>query len=124
MEEKEFDYINIIPFVDIMLVLLAIVLATATFIATGEIPVNLPSAKNIDERPQNPVVITIASDGRIFVNNTEIKGEVADYLKDYNRDNPIVIRADREVFVEKLVDIVDAIKEQSFRSVSMEVVRR
>ena len=124
MEEKEFDYINIIPFVDIMLVLLAIVLATATFIATGEIPVNLPLAKNIDERSQAPVVITIASDGQIFVNNTEIKGEIVNHLKDYSRDNPVIIRADSGVFVEKLVEIIDAIKEQRFRRVSMEVVRR
>nr|WP_255317356.1 biopolymer transporter ExbD [Candidatus Magnetobacterium casensis] len=41
MQEKEFDYINVIPLVDIMLVLLTIVLTTSAFIATGVIPVNL-----------------------------------------------------------------------------------
>ncbi len=35
---------NVIPFVDIMLVLLIIVLTTSSFIATGRIPVNLPEA--------------------------------------------------------------------------------
>ena len=35
MEEKEFDYINVIPLVDVMLVLLTIVLTTSTFIASG-----------------------------------------------------------------------------------------
>lgn len=35
MEEKEFDYINMIPFIDVMLVLLTIVLMTSTFVAGG-----------------------------------------------------------------------------------------
>ena len=39
--EREVDQINVIPLVDIMLVLLVIVLTTATFITTGQIPVNL-----------------------------------------------------------------------------------
>ena len=44
MDEKEFDYMNVIPLVDVMLVLLTIVLTTSTFIATGAIPVELPKA--------------------------------------------------------------------------------
>ena len=42
MDEKEFDYLNVIPLVDVMLVLLTIVLTTSTFIATGGIKVDLP----------------------------------------------------------------------------------
>jgi biopolymer transport protein ExbD len=44
MDEKPFETLNVIPFVDIMLVLLTIVLTTANFIATGRIPVALPLA--------------------------------------------------------------------------------
>ena len=44
MDEKEFDYINVIPFIDIMLVLLTIVLTTSTFIARGAIQIELPKA--------------------------------------------------------------------------------
>ncbi|MEE9104639.1 biopolymer transporter ExbD, partial [Helicobacter pylori] len=39
------DGLNIVPFIDIMLVLLAIVLSVSTFIAQGKIKVNLPNAK-------------------------------------------------------------------------------
>ena len=42
MVEEEFSYINVIPFVDIMLVLLTIVLTTSTFMATGLLPLELP----------------------------------------------------------------------------------
>ncbi len=55
MEEKEFDYINVIPLVDVMLVLLTIVLTTSSFIATGRIPVELPRASRSRRRgPENP----------------------------------------------------------------------
>jgi len=44
-QHKKFDSINVIPFIDIMLVLLVMVLTTATFIKQGVIPVALPEAK-------------------------------------------------------------------------------
>jgi len=43
MEEKEFDYINMIPLIDVMLVLLTIVLMTSTFVMGGMIRVELPA---------------------------------------------------------------------------------
>ena len=43
---EKFDEINIIPFIDIMLVLLAIVLVTASFISQGKIKVNVPKASS------------------------------------------------------------------------------
>ena len=43
--DRELDQINVIPLVDVMLVLLVIVLTTATFITTGQIPVDLAKAK-------------------------------------------------------------------------------
>lgn len=49
MDEKEFDYLNVIPLVDVMLVLLTIVLTTSTFIATGGIKVELPKASTDKE---------------------------------------------------------------------------
>jgi len=51
---KKFDQINVIPFIDIMLVLLAIVLMTATFIAQGKIDVNLPTSKAPATPPSTP----------------------------------------------------------------------
>ena len=48
-QHKKFDSINVIPFIDIMLVLLVMVLTTATFIKQGVIPVNLPEAKATDQ---------------------------------------------------------------------------
>lgn len=124
MEEKEFDSINIIPFVDIMLVLLAIILATASFIATGEIPVNLPAAKNKEAKSHPAVVITLTADNRLFLNEDEVNGRIEEVLNRFNRDNPVIIRADRGVYVERLINVIDAIKGSRFGRVSMEVTGR
>ena len=43
---KRFENINVIPFIDIMLVLLAIVLTTATFIVEGKLDIRLPESKS------------------------------------------------------------------------------
>ena len=51
--------INMIPLIDVMLVLLVIVLTTATFISTGQIPVNLAKAKEVGDRKDVPIVITL-----------------------------------------------------------------
>ncbi|XNZ27661.1 biopolymer transporter ExbD [Helicobacter pylori] len=45
------DGLNVVPFIDIMLVLLAIVLSVSTFIAQGKIKVSLPNAKNAEKIP-------------------------------------------------------------------------
>ncbi len=45
--------LNIVPFIDIMLVLLAMVLSISTFIAKGEIQINLPKSKTADV-PKDP----------------------------------------------------------------------
>ncbi|MDI6890307.1 MAG: biopolymer transporter ExbD [Thermodesulfovibrionales bacterium] len=68
MEEKEFDYINVIPFVDVMLVLLTIVLMTSTFIATGVIPVELPKASKSHEETLRTQTIEIDRNGNIYPN--------------------------------------------------------
>ncbi|OYV24794.1 MAG: energy transducer TonB, partial [Halothiobacillus sp. 20-54-6] len=63
---RRFDQINVIPFIDIMLVLLAIVLTTATFIAQGEISVNLPEAKSAQPVSIEPVLmITVNATGAL-----------------------------------------------------------
>ena len=61
MSEKEFDYMNVIPLVDVMLVMLTIVLTTSTFIATGNIPVELPRAAKSSVEALKTEVVEITS---------------------------------------------------------------
>ena len=65
---KRFDQINMIPFIDIMLVLLAIVLTTASFISQGLIPVDLPKAEQSEpaKGDEKSLEIAINSQNQLF----------------------------------------------------------
>lgn len=66
---KKFDEINIIPFIDIMLVLLAIVLITASFISQGKIQVNVPKASSTVAFKSDDLakLLTVTEQGEIFL---------------------------------------------------------
>ena len=66
---KRMDTINIVPFIDIMLVLLVIVLTSATFIAQGKIPISIPQAEGSESTKENlkSVEITINAQGEYFL---------------------------------------------------------
>ena len=69
MEEKEFDYINVIPLVDVMLVLLTIVLTTSSFIASGMIPVDLPKAHRSQGEILKTQTVEIDRAGKVYLNS-------------------------------------------------------
>lgn len=56
---RRMDTINIVPFIDIMLVLLVIVLTSATFIAQGKIPIAIPQAQGSQEIPKHKKVLRL-----------------------------------------------------------------
>ena len=72
MEEKEFDYINVIPLVDVMLVLLTIVLTTSSFIATGMIPIDLPKVVKSQGEMLRTQTIEIDRQGTVFLNTKAV----------------------------------------------------
>jgi len=124
LEEKEFDYINVIPLVDIMLVLLTIVLTTATFIAQGKIAVNLPSAKSAEKlrKEFKSVEITIKPPRTIFLDGVKVSlEELEEKLKGYPRDVRISIMADRTVKVATFIQVLDVLNELNFRNINVVV---
>ena len=66
---KKFDEINIIPFIDIMLVLLAIVLVTASFISQGKIQVNVPKASTAVAFKSDELakLLTVTANGELYL---------------------------------------------------------
>lgn len=122
--ERELDQINVIPLVDVMLVLLVIVLTTATFITTGQIPVDLAKAKEAGDRRDVPLVITLTADGRLYMNEQPVSDDgLKILLTPHPKDSPVVVRADRVTMLERFVEVVDAIRGLGFRQVSLEVAR-
>lgn len=122
--ERELDQINVIPLVDVMLVLLVIVLTTATFISTGQVPVELAKAKEAGDRKDVPLVITLTADGRLFLNDQPIvEQELKTALVAHPRESLVLVRADRVTVLERFVGVVDEVRGLGFRQVSLEVVR-
>jgi biopolymer transport protein ExbD len=122
--KQDIDQINVIPLVDVMLVLLVIVLTTATFISTGQIPVNLAKAKAIGDRKDVPIVITLTSEGNLFLNDKPIPdGGLPSTLMTESRESAVVVRADKVTLLEKFVALVDEIRGLGFQQVSLEVIR-
>jgi biopolymer transport protein ExbD len=126
MEEKEFDYINVIPLVDIMLILLTIVLVTATFIIQGSIPVKLPSAKYAESENIRSFQITINKDGEIFFENKKIGLEELEIVvRNIDKDSQISIYADRSAKVQSLISVLDILKKYDFKkaTIKTELIR-
>jgi len=121
MDPKSFDYLNVIPLVDVMLVLLTIVLTTSTFIATGGIPVELPQAsKNKDEALKNRT-IEIDRKGRIYLNSKAVTlPSLKASFSTLDRATPILIRADKTLALQAFVDVLDIVKSLGFKKVSLQ----
>lgn len=122
--EREVDQINVIPLVDIMLVLLVIVLTTATFITTGQIPVDLAKASTSADRQDRPIVVTVTAEGAVFVDDRAIEEDQLDLvLAPHPRQSPVLVRADKVTRLERFVVVVDRIRGLGFQQVSLEVLR-
>ena len=121
MRRKPFDQINVIPFIDIMLVLLVIVLTTATFIAKGAIPLDLPKALSASNLPVKRVEISITKDNRLFFDKTPISvEELAKRLANISKKSEIIIRSDKNARFELFVKVLDHLKQQNFQNIAIE----
>jgi biopolymer transport protein ExbD len=125
MDEKEFDYMNVIPLVDVMLVLLTIVLTTSSFIASGAIPVSLPKASKSREECMKTQTIEIDRRGNVVLNAKPVSlPALRDAMRCLDKETPILIRADRDISLQAFVDVLDIAKSLEFRRVSLQTESR
>ncbi|RMH79669.1 MAG: biopolymer transporter ExbD [Acidobacteria bacterium] len=120
MEDKEFSSINVIPLVDIMLVLLTIVLITATFVVQGSVPVNLPRAKSSQERAQTPLRLVLTKEGSVLYEGKPISNqELERLLSSLSKQTPISVLSDRDASVQSLVSLLDLLKKHKMERVHL-----
>ena len=96
--------LNIVPFIDIMLVLLAIVLSISTFIANGQIKVDLPTAKNAVASNDEKHEITISKDSEIFLNDKKLD-VINKAFDDIENSQLIVLKVDKDAPFESFVKV-------------------
>lgn len=118
---KRFDQINVIPFIDIMLVLLAIVLMTATFIAQGKLSIDVPDAESSETlENETQYEIAVDADGDYFFNEVIISlNDLSEKLTELKRDAPIVLRVDKAATFERFIAVVDMLKKNQLERLSI-----
>ncbi len=118
---KRFESINMIPFIDIMLVLLAIVLTSATFIAQGAMDIELPKAN--ETTPSNakaPVKITIDAHKNIRFNDKHCDIiELDKALSKLAATTDIVLYVDARTPFEGFVAVADLLQKYQLKRTSI-----
>ena len=114
--------INIVPFVDVVLVLLIIFLITAPILQSG-IEVDLPKTKTVKEITEERLVITIDKAQLIYLGNDPVnihdlgrlvKAKAPDYAK-----RAVFIRCDQTVPFGSFAAVVDAMKQAGIQNISV-----
>ena len=119
------DGLNIVPFIDIMLVLLAIVLSISTFIAQGKIAVDLPSAKSAqqDKEDEKKVSVVIDKDNKFFIDDAEIsENELKDKLNAIDTKTLVQLKSDKNAKFESFVKVIDILKEKGHENFAIQTV--
>jgi biopolymer transport protein TolR len=108
--------INIVPFTDVLLVLLVIFMVTTPLIVQGQIQVKLPKATAAAKPSLRPLVVTLTAQGRIFLSDQEVSLDqvqslLAQALKERGGDKQVVIQADRAVTHGRVVALMSLAKD-------------
>ncbi|MGD9971241.1 MAG: ExbD/TolR family protein [Sulfuricurvum sp.] len=114
MKMKRIDSINVIPFIDIMLVLLVMVLTTATFVKTGLIPVDLPEAKGTAaEHKPSELKLTIEKDGTLLLGedkNPITLEQFEQKVVEGGQEMTVVLYSDKKAEFQNFVGVMDVLK--------------
>jgi len=122
VEDKEISVMNVVPLIDIMLVLLTIVLVTSTFIATGKIPLELPQAQSAQKiKDSTQEFIEIDANEVIHFQKKEVTvDEFEAEVKNFSPQTQMIIRADKKVSLDLFVTMMDILKVNGFQNVSLQ----
>ena len=113
MEEPE---INLIPFIDVLLVVLIFLMLSTTYSRFTELQINLPAAEaeKLRERPSE-IIVAVASDGRYAINRKPVDGRSVELLTAElaaaaagRPDSVVIISADAVAAHQAVVNVLDA----------------
>lgn len=114
--------INVVPLVDVVLVLLIIFMITAPVLQSG-IEVSVPKTRTVQEITEERMVITIDKGQRIFLGNDAVNiNQIADEIRAKVRDpesHPIFLRADESVPFGAFATVMDAVRQAGLTNVSI-----
>lgn len=125
---RPMSQINVVPYIDVMLVLLVIFMITAPLMNPGQI--DLPSVGNATPPPQAPLEVIIEKDATlalrdrsksseaVAVTQTELIALIRD-AQMRNPDQPVVISGDKNVRYEEVIKVMDVLQQQHIKKVGL-----
>ena len=133
-QRKLMNQINVVPYIDVMLVLLVIFMVTAPLVNPGV--VDLPSVGKSAQPPVAPLEVVIRADATLLLRDRSKAGsderrvtnaELVAVLKMRqagNADQPVVISADKDVRYEAVLDVMDMMQQNQVKKVGLLVKPR
>ncbi|MBK7353472.1 MAG: protein TolR [Nitrosomonas sp.] len=120
--------INVVPYIDVMLVLLIIFMITAPLIPPGQ--VELPSIGKSSSPPVEPLEVTIAADGNLTLRDRSRVGDeqkvnrtqliaIIKSKQAQNTEQPVVIAADKNVRYEEVINVMDVLEQEQVKKVGL-----
>jgi biopolymer transport protein TolR len=120
--------INVVPYIDVMLVLLVIFMVATPMMTTGS--VELPSSGTAPKKPDQYFKVQIERDGGLSLFDTKGKETKLDDVRqlrsalgDLQQSNPdmaVLIAGDKEAPYKSVIEILDEVKKQGFSKVGLE----
>ncbi len=121
MRRKRFTSMNVVPFIDIVLVLLVIVLATASFATKNQLSINLPTSSSETKEKPKQIVIAIDKQGNYTYNGQDIS--LADMTQKLSILDPtsdaISLYTDEAADFKYFVSVIDILKNKKFEKISI-----
>lgn len=122
------NQINVVPYIDVMLVLLVIFMVTAPLVNPGQI--ELPSIGKASAPPVQPLEVSIRSDKSLWLRDRAqgpaeqkvSRNELLRAVRDKQKANPeqaVVIAADKDVRYEAVLDVMDMLQQNQVRKVGL-----
>ena len=118
--------INVTPMVDVVLVLLVIMMVSATYIVSRALKVELPKSASSDESSQGPITVTLTKDHQTLVNQEPVSGDaelIARFQKAKNGpgEPSLVVSADGAALHGWVVHVIDLAKQQGITKFAINV---
>ena len=121
--QREEPEINLIPFIDVLLVVLIFLMLSTTYSKFTELKVNLPTAEADRQRDQpKEVVVAVSSDGRYMVNKAPVDGRSVEALAaalaqatqapQAGKESVVIISADANATHQAVISVMEAARRQ------------
>jgi biopolymer transport protein TolR len=122
------NQINVVPYIDVMLVLLVIFMVTAPLINPGQI--ELPTVGKTSDPPQLPMEVSISAEGALALRDRASsmderkisRNELVAAIRKKQKQNPdqaVVISADKNVRYEAVLEVMDMLQQNQVRKVGL-----